>query len=144
MGKVVANEDKLRMPNFNLKPGEIEAIVTAILGFTDDKVGEIMLASRSVLDPQIFEGRKLIRDNNCQGCHIIDGIGGQIAENYSAPEYAPPNLKTEGAKVRPEWLFTFFHDPSIIRPNLQVRMPSFDMTDEEWNCLLYTSDAADE
>lgn len=135
-GKVVANEDKLRMPNFNLKPEEIEAIVTAILGFTDDKVGESMLASRSVPDPQIFEGRKLIRDNNCQGCHIIDGFGGQIAENYSAPEYAPPNLNTEGAKVQPDWLFNFFHDPSIIRPNLQVRMPSFDMTDEEWNAII--------
>ena len=136
VGKVVANEDKLRMPNFNLKPEEIEAIVTAILGFTDDKVGESMLASKLVPDPQIFEGRKLIRDNNCQGCHIIDGFGGQIAENYSAPEYAPPNLNTEGAKVQPDWLFTFFHNPSIIRPNLQVRMPSFNLTDEDWNAII--------
>ena len=136
VGKVVANEDKLRMPNFNLKPEEIEAIVTAILGFTDDKVGESMLASKLVPDPQIFEGRKLIRDNNCQGCHIIDGFGGQIAENYRAPEYAPPNLNTEGAKVQPDWLFTFFHNPSIIRPNLQVRMPSFNLTDEDWNAII--------
>ena len=136
VGKVVANEDKLRMPNFNLKPEEIEAIVTAILGFTDDKVGESMLASKLVPDPQIFEGRKLIRDNNCQGCHIIDGFGGQIAQNYRAPEYAPPNLNTEGAKVQPDWLFTFFHNPSIIRPNLQVRMPSFNLTDEDWNAII--------
>ena len=136
VGKVVANEDKLRMPNFNLKPEEIEAIVTAILGFTDDKVGESMLASKLVPDPQIFEGRKLIRDNNCQGCHIIDGFGGQIAENYRAPEYAPPNLNTEGAKVQPDWLFNFFHNPSIIRPNLQVRMPSFNLTDEDWNAII--------
>ena len=136
VGKVVANEDKLRMPNFNLKPEEIEAIVTAILGFTDDKVGESMLASKLVPDPQIFEGRKLIRDNNCQGCHIIDGFGGQIAENYRAPEYAPPNLNTEGAKVQPDWLFNFFHNPSIIRPNIQVRMPSFNLTDEDWNAII--------
>ena len=136
VGKVVANEDKLRMPNFNLKPEEIEAIVTAILGFTDDKVGESMLASKLVPDPQIFEGRKLIRDNNCHGCHIIDGFGGQIAENYRAPEYAPPNLNTEGAKVQPDWLFSFFHNPSIIRPNLQVRMPSFNLTDEDWNAII--------
>jgi mono/diheme cytochrome c family protein len=136
VGKVVDSEDKLRMPNFNLKPEEIEAIVTAILGFTDDKVGERMLASRLVPDPQIFEGKKLIRDNNCQGCHIIDGFGGQIAENYKAPEYAPPNLNTEGAKVQPDWLFSFFHNPIIIRPNLQVRMPSFNLTDEDWNAII--------
>jgi len=135
-GKVVANEDKLRMPNFNLNSGESEAIVTAILSFTDDQVGENVLASKLVQDPQIFEGRKLIRDYNCQGCHIIDGFGGQIAENYSAPEYAPPNLNTQGAKVQPEWLFNFFKNPMIIRPNLQVRMPSFDMTDKEWNAVI--------
>jgi len=99
-------------------------------------VGESMLASKLVSDPQIFEGRKLIRDNNCQGCHIIDGFGGQIAQNYRAPEYAPPNLNTEGAKVQPDWLFNFFHNPTIIRPNLQVRMPSFNLTDEDWNAII--------
>jgi len=135
-GKLLPYEDKLRMPNFNLNPEEIEAIVTAILSFNDDKVGESVLASRAVSDPQIFEGRKLIRDNNCQGCHIINGFGGQIAENYSAPEYAPPNLNTEGAKVQPEWLFNFFYNPTIIRPNLQVRMPSFNLKDEEWNAII--------
>jgi len=135
-GKEIPPEDKLRMPNFNLKPEEIEAIVTTILGLNDDKVGKSVLASRAVDDPMVYEGRKLIRDYNCKGCHIIDGFGGQIAENYSAPEYAPPNLNTEGAKVQPDWLFRFFKHPTIIRPNLQVRMPSFTLTDEEWNAVI--------
>tara|TARA_Y100000590_G_C15726189_1_gene1015317 strand:+ start:16 stop:1680 length:1665 start_codon:yes stop_codon:yes gene_type:complete len=135
-GKELAYEDKSRMPNFYLKDEEIEAIVTALLGFNDDKIGENLLAETYVPDHQIYLGNKLIIDKNCQGCHLIDGIGGHIAENYFAPEYAPPNLNTEGAKVQPSWLFNWFHKPYIVRPNLQVRMPSFDMTDEEWNAII--------
>ena len=135
-GKSSSPEDKLRMPNFEFSPIEIEALVTTILGFTEDEVGENLIASNYVNDETVYEGRKLIKEYNCQGCHIIDGFGGQIAEYYSAPEYAPPNLNTQGAKVHPDWLFDFFKDPMIIRPNLQVRMPSFNMTDEEWNAII--------
>ena len=45
-------------------------------------------------------------------------------------------MNTEGSKVQPNWLFNWFHDPYKIRPNLQVRMPSFSMTDEEWNAII--------
>ena len=38
--KIVEPEDKSRMPNFYLKPEEIEAITTAILGFTNEQFGE--------------------------------------------------------------------------------------------------------
>ena len=135
-GKTLAYEDKARMPNFYLNEEEIEAIVTAILGFNDDQIGKELLANSYIPDQQIYQGNKLIINNNCQGCHIIDGIGGHISENYSGSEYAPPNLNTEGSKVQPDWLFNWFHNPYKIRPNIQVRMPSFNMTDEEWNSVI--------
>ena len=135
-GKELEYEDKARMPNFYLTNEEIDAIITALLGFNDDQVGEKLLAETHISDHQIYKGNKLIINNNCQGCHIIDGIGGHIAENYSESEYAPPNLNTEGAKVQPDWIFNWFHNPYNIRPNLQVRMPSFSMTDEEWNAII--------
>jgi len=53
-----------------------------------------------------------------------------------ATEFSPPNLNTQGRKTQPDWLFKFFNDPTTIRPNLQVRMPSFDMEDEEWNSII--------
>ena len=143
-GKASPPEDKLRMPNFNFSPEEIEALVTAILSFSEDEVGENLLASHYVRDDMVYEGRKLIKEYNCQGCHIIDGFGGQIAEHYSSPDYAPPNLNTEGAKVQPDWLFKFFLEPSLIRPNLQVRMPSFDLSDEEWNAIIRSFQYYDE
>ena len=124
------------MPNFYLSHEEIDAIVTALLGFNEDKIGPSLLAETYIPDKQIYEGNKLIISNNCQGCHIIDGIGGHIAENYSGPEFSPPNLNTEGAKVQPDWVFNWFHNPYTVRPNLQVRMPSFNMTDSEWNSII--------
>ena len=143
-GKASQPEDKLRMPNFNFSSEEIEALVTAILSFTEDEVGENLIASNYVNDEMVYEGRKLIKEYNCQGCHIIDGFGGQIADNYNAPEYAPPNLNTEGAKVQPDWLFHFFKEPSIIRPNLQVRMPTYNFTDEELNAIIRSFQYYDE
>jgi len=134
--KIVADEDKLRMPNFYFKPEEIEAIVTAILGFTNNKVSDNMKTYNLVDDKTVFEGYSLINKNNCQGCHVIDGFGGQIADVIGPLEYSPPNLNTQGSKTNPEWLFKFFKHPSIIRPNLQVRMPSFDFTDSEWNAII--------
>ena len=52
------------------------------------------------------------------------------------PEFAPPNLNTQGDKVHSEWLYHFLDDPTIIRPNLQVRMPTFNLSDKDLNSLI--------
>ena len=133
--KVVEPEDRLRMPNFNFSDEEIEAIVTAILSFNDDKVSDKMIAHQG-LSEQELEGHKIIKDLNCQGCHIVENFGGKISEFIGSQDFSPPNLNTQGQKVHPEWMFEFFKDPTIIRPPLQVRMPSFDLSDEDWNAVI--------
>tara|TARA_Y100001968_G_scaffold262197_1_gene250368 strand:+ start:35204 stop:38164 length:2961 start_codon:yes stop_codon:yes gene_type:complete len=142
--KIVAHEDKSRMPNFYFKPEEIEAIVTAILGFTNNKVADSKMTYNLVEDKTVFEGYKLINQNNCQGCHVIEGFGGQIADAIGYAEFSPPNLNTQGSKTQPDWLFKFFKDPITIRPNLQVRMPSFNFTDSEWNSIIKAFQHMDE
>ena len=134
--KIVQVEDKMRMPNFYFKPEEIEAITTAILGFSSNKVSDSKITYNLIDDKTVFQGYELINKYNCQGCHEIDGFGGQIADVIGSPEYSPPNLNTEGEKVHPDWLFQFFKNPSIVRPNLQVRMPSFNFSDSEWNAII--------
>ena len=124
------------MPNFYFKPEEIEAFPTAILGFSNDKVSENKITYNLVDDKTIFEGYELIHKYNCQGCHVVDDFGGQIVDFIGALEYSPPNLNTQGEKVQPDWMFEFFKNPSVIRPNLQVRMPSFDFTDNQWNSII--------
>ena len=136
-GRVVSSEDKLRMPNYYFTPDEIEAITTAILGFNSNKYSDAMLIENLVDDKNIFKGYSLIQKYNCQGCHIIDDFGGQIVDVIGTPEYSPPNLNTQGLKTQPDWLFSFFKSPMTIRPNLQVRMPSFTMLeDEDWNAII--------
>ena len=135
--KIVAPEDKSRMPNFYFKPEEIEAITTAILGFNSNKFSSNMIVENLVDDKNVFKGYSLIQSYNCQGCHIIDDFGGQIADVIGSSEYAPPNLNTQGLKTQPDWLFSFFKKPITIRPNLQVRMPSFTMfSDDDWNSVI--------
>ena len=135
--KIVAPEDKSRMPNFYFKPEEIEAITTAILGFNSLKYSSDMLIENLVDDKNVFKGYSLIQQYNCQGCHLIEDFGGQIVDAIGAPEYSPPNLNSQGVKTQPDWLFSFFNNPTIIRPNLQVRMPSFTMfDDDDWNSVI--------
>jgi mono/diheme cytochrome c family protein/cbb3-type cytochrome oxidase cytochrome c subunit len=56
----------------------------------------------------------------------------------------PPMLRTQGVKTQADWLFGFLKNPAPIRPNIfplvpgaatmadtNIRMPSFEMTDEE-------------
>ena len=135
--KIVKPEDKLRMPNFYFKPEEIEAITTAILGFNTNKYSDGMLIENHVEDKNVFKGYSLIQRYNCQGCHIIDNFGGQIVDVIGSVDFSPPNLNTQGIKTQPDWLFSFLKNPTIIRPNLQVRMPSFKMlSDDDWNSII--------
>ena len=133
--KVVNPEDKLRMPNFYFSDEEIDAIVTAILSFSDDKLSSDIIADRYTSE-EALEGHRLIKDLNCQGCHIIENFGGQIVDHIGLPEFSPPNLNTQGDKVHADWLYDFLKQPTIIRPNLQVRMPTFNLTDQDLNALI--------
>ena len=153
-GKVKFPDEKLRMPNFDFTDNEIAAIVTALIGFVKDEIPESKIPERNERNLAIEAGEELIRIYNCLGCHTIDGEGGAIrptiatwlgdiagassAEDASLIQsFAPPILDTEGRKVQPEWLFDFLNHPTMIRPNLQVRMPTFAViSDEDWNKII--------
>ncbi|MBL51707.1 MAG: hypothetical protein CMG57_07100 [Candidatus Marinimicrobia bacterium] len=135
-GKESNHLDLLKMPNFYFSEEEIEAITTAVLAFNSNKVGENLKAYKKA--PELYKkGHRLVKQYNCQGCHLIENRGGQLVEHIGLPEYGPPNLNSEGRKANPDWLLTFFNNPSIIRPNLQVRMPSFhQISDEDWDAII--------
>ena len=141
--KEVSPEDKLVMPNFEFNNTEIEALVTAILSFNEDVVDHSIMGDVSPKDILINKGMGLIKEYNCQGCHIIDGFGGKIVDIIGKAEYSPPNLNTQGAKTQPEWLYEFFKEPFVLRPNLKVRMPSFNLNDDEWNAIIAAFRAMD-
>ncbi len=91
---------------------------------------------------------------NCQGCHQIGAKGGTIraviedqlessgGDVLQAQALSPPMLYNEkskigeGARVHTDWLHGFLADPSNhIRPWLQLRMPTFEFTEEQLNTI---------
>lgn len=66
------------------------------------------------------------------GEFIIDyhiEVEGRVAEE--ARVFTPPVLYGEGKKVQSAWLFDFLEEPVALRPWLDVRMPTFKMTEDE-------------
>jgi cytochrome c2 len=127
-----------RMPNFGMSEREAEAVVTNVLGFTEESVLASRRAGRSAADAALAEGRKLITRYNCQGCHLVEAKGHAIRTSIEDVGMLPPNLAAEGARVQSEWLFGYLHDPGKVslRPWLSVRMPTFGFRDGDVNTLL--------
>ena len=123
------------MPNFELA----DADIIALRVWLQSRVERI--PPRKFRDPQneprlqqVREGRWLIEQYNCMGCHVINDQGGFIRRLYEDnPTSAPPILNGEGEKVQPQWFFGFLQDPARqpLRFWLQVRMPTFHLTHEE-------------
>ena len=130
--------DKLKMPNFHLTQDEARRVTEVVLGLTKDVVGASKLAAQDSRMRLIEEGRKRVSQHNCRGCHIVDGRGRAIGDTIADTNFLPPDLSPEGARAQSPFLFNFLKDPTVmkIRPWLNVRMPTFHLTDEETNTLV--------
>lgn len=85
-------------------------------------------AKRQFPDVTAEEGRRLMQELNCRGCHKIPGLpeGKKIA----------PVLSYAGSKFQQEWLTGFLKSPHTIRSagyilGWRSRMPTFRLSDEE-------------
>ena len=139
-GKVRPPLEKLRMPNFDLKPEEINSLVTFLLGSVESGLPTRYFFQPGQQGRDIQEGWKVVLKYNCMGCHELR-IGQRSVlmdlPRYQSPEgreQLPPQLIGEGARVDPLWLAKFMEDPALsetsqdrngIRPYLRVRMPTF-------------------
>jgi cytochrome c2 len=129
VGRVKRPEELLKMPNFHFADKDV-ASITMVL---DSMVREpVPLEMRDRTTAGIAEGRLLIAEKNCKGCHIIEGAGGDIRPTKEQAQW-PPNLNTQGFKTQPLWLHPFLKDPGTVklRPWLTARMPTFYFTEEE-------------
>ena len=145
-GKIKTFDEKLKMPHFGFTEAEAEAITTFVLGLTKEPILQSRKKNLSEREQAIEDGRWLVRQRNCMGCHVIEEKGGDIRAFYSEEELgdAPPVLYKQGGKVQSDWLFAFFKEPSTIRPWLSVRMPTFHFNDEEARILARYFAAYDE
>jgi mono/diheme cytochrome c family protein/uncharacterized protein YoxC len=156
--KIKAADEKLMMPNYNFTDLEAQAITTALLGFVKDNPGKIK--PRSPENLTIEKGQQIVRQFNCQGCHIIEDEGGVITNSvndwlitYQGKEkieaqtmvktFSPPKLMGIGKKVQAQWLFDFLHQPQTVRPWLSVRMPTYNFNAAHLNIFLKYFNALD-
>ena len=125
------------MPQFDLADEDIKALRVLLGGFRERRVGQQYLADQGLRVQQVVEGRRLMHQSNCVGCHEIEKRGGFIRKYYQEnPTLAPPILNGEGEKVQSNWFFSFLKAPVPIRPWLEIRMPTFGFSDEHANQLI--------
>jgi mono/diheme cytochrome c family protein len=114
-----------RMPQYRLNAGDLDAITTALLsmGGTPSSSGMqklILPRAQPTFHPAgafgvVYERYK------CYVCHKFNGYGGDLA----------PDLSYEGSRAQRKWLVDFLKNPQTLRPTLVLRMPQFNMTDQE-------------
>jgi cytochrome c1 len=139
-----------RMPNYQLSEEDATTLAVLLRSWDGRVIGEKYVKPWHGHDENIHKGRLLIYQYNCVGCHVIEGRGGDIRPLVAAvlekkgesaelaTALSPPDLIGEGEKVQSEWLFNFLKKPQTgqIRPWLQVRMPTFELSDQEANDLV--------
>src|SRR5262249_14072544 len=64
-------------------------------------------------------------------------------DSSAARPAVPPLLLREGEKTQPDWLFRFLRDPHFIRPLAVLRMPKFNLSDDDAAALVNYFAAAD-
>jgi len=129
-GRVKRPDELLRMPNFGLSDTDVQSIVMVLTSMVKDRVP---LEMKERPDPDVAEGRMLVAEKNCKGCHVIEGLGGDIRAAFQDNLQWPPNLNTQGQKTQPEWLRMFLKDPSEVKPRwwMDTRMPTFHLTERQ-------------
>ncbi len=130
-------KDLNRMPNFYLTDKEISSMVTVLLGQVSDFVPLAGKKNLNASEKLAEDGKKVVEKFNCQGCHKIDGVGGDILAAYEDDyNQGPPYLVKEGHRVDSQWFYNFLKKVHPIRPYVKVRMPSFNYTNDELNKII--------
>ncbi len=149
-GKIKEPLEKLRMPNFHLTEEEIDQLTTFLLGSVETIIPEEFQYNPPDERRFIQEGWWLVKKYNCVGCHEftagqatdLEGLSFYQAQNA---EKLPPALVGQGARANPEWLGRFLKNPALsttdtdangVRPYLDVRMPTFSLSDGEIQTLI--------
>lgn len=130
-------KDLLRMPNLHMTEKEAESITVALVGQVSDYVPLSGIKRFDSNEAIVAEGMKVANKYNCIGCHKIDGFRGDILKIYEDDiNEGPPMLVNEGHRVQSDWFHHFLSNVYPIRPWLKVRMPSFNLSNDEKNKLV--------
>jgi cytochrome c2 len=121
-GKEKEPQDRLRMPQPYLTPEWKTALTTFLMGSVGSEGANVPPSLFYKPDDQrkaIQDGWWVVKKYNCMGCHSIQ-VGQRsvlmdlpLYQNPDWKDQLPPKLTSEGARVDPNWLLGFLHDPSL-------------------------------
>ena len=146
--KVKRPYDKLKMPNFYFTEEESRALVTYLLSRRDPWVTEAVKVDYDGTPAgKIADGRALVRELNCVGCHAIEADWANLHQYFKddsslsdldpvGKRFMPPLLWGQGAKVQSGWMHRFLGNVEMLRPWHNVRMPSFHLTTDDRTTLV--------
>jgi len=132
--------DRLRMPDFDMKPQEISGLTTFLMGAVESQIPPRYWDTPEDQRRDAQEGWWIVKKYNCMGCHQFTvGQSSHLMTlaRYQTPEWKdqlPPKLMGEGARANPDWMLKFLNNPAMdpkdtnrngVRPYLKVRMPTF-------------------
>lgn len=121
-----------KMPLFAFNDEEVSLLRMLLLSMTKDTPLPAYQRTFDRRQQEIETGRRITMQYNCIQCHSVEDRGGYMLAKYEEAAMGPPLLpESQGAKVQEPWLYGFLHNPSTIRPWLQIRMPTFNLTDDE-------------
>lgn len=114
-----------RMPHFNFSKDNLDAITTALLSMTGPEnrkqIADLVVPAKQAEFHPAGEFGALYERYKCYVCHRFNGYGGTLA----------PDLTYEGSRAQRQWMVNFLKNPGTLRPTLVVRMPQFNMSDQE-------------
>ncbi len=130
-------KDLLRMPDFDMTEEEANSITIALIGQVADKIPLSGIKRLDAHEQIAADGMKVVNKFNCIGCHQVDGVRGDILKMYDEDiNEGPPLLVGQGHRVQADWFHHFLKDVYPIRPWLKVRMPTFNLSNEERNAIV--------
>lgn len=114
-----------RMPLYKLTPADLDAVTIALLSMAGPPatggMQKLQIARTDATFRPSGEFGRIYERYKCYACHQFNGVGGTLA----------PDLSFEGSRAQRQWLVSFLKNPQTIRPTLVLRMPQFNMTDQE-------------
>lgn len=125
-----------KMPIYSFSDSEVELVRTFLKSMRRDVPLPAYQRAYDKRMQDIEAGRRVTMRYQCQQCHQLEGEGGYVVSLYEEAALGPPLIpETQGAKVQEPWLHAFFKDPSVIRPWLDIRMPTFQFSESEISAL---------
>jgi len=114
-----------RMPQYHLKPADLEALTTALLAMAGNPSASgmdrlVVSRGEAAFHPAGAFG-ELYERYKCYICHRFNGFGSDLA----------PDLSFEGSRADRQWIINFLKNPQTLRPTLIFRMPQFNIPDRE-------------